>query len=102
MDSGMSERLRNLRVQSNMTQSQLAERFGVTTSAVSSYESGTRMPTYDTLVKYSRIFHVTSDYILGLDSNASLDVSDLSSDEMAAVVDIITVFRKNKKVAAGK
>ncbi len=97
MDSTMGSKLRHLRVQNNLTQAQLAERFGVTTSAVSSYESGTRQPTYETLIKYSRIFHVTTDYILGLDYNATLDVSDLNDEEMAAIIDIITVFRNSKK-----
>lgn len=97
MDNTMSSKLRNLRIQNNLTQAQLAERFGVTTSAVSSYESGTRFPTYDTLIKYSRIFHVTTDYILGLDSKAAIDVSDLNDEEMSAIMDIITVFRKNKR-----
>lgn len=97
MDNTMSHNLRTLRIQNNLTQAQLAERFGVTTSAISSYESGTRFPTYDTLIKYSRIFHVTTDYILGLKSNAAIDVSDLNDEEMSAIMDIITVFRKNKK-----
>ena len=53
------ERLRELRLKNNYTQKQIAERLGVAISAVSSYESGVRYPTYDSLIKIARIFRVS-------------------------------------------
>ncbi|MGN0369402.1 MAG: helix-turn-helix domain-containing protein [Butyrivibrio sp.] len=90
----MGERLKNLRIKNNLTQQQLAELIGLANSAISSYESGYRYPSYDVLIKYTHIFHVSSDYILGLDSKNTVDVSDLSKPEVDAVIEVINVFRK--------
>lgn len=53
----LGEKLKQLRLEKNLTQKQLADRLGVAISAISSYESDTRCPTFDTLIKYARIFH---------------------------------------------
>ena len=63
----LGEKLKQLRLEKNLTQKQLADRLGVAISAISSYESDTRCPTFDTLIKYARIFHVSTDYLLGLE-----------------------------------
>lgn len=90
----MGEKLKQLRLEKNYTQKQLASRLGVAISAVSSYESDTRCPTFDTLVNYARIFHVSTDYLLGLEARKSLDVSDLTEREILAVRQIIDVIRE--------
>lgn len=62
----MGEKLKSLRIEKKLTQKQVADRIGLAISAVSSYESGTRYPSYDVLVKLARIFHVSTDYLLGM------------------------------------
>lgn len=89
-------KLKELRTEKNMTQKQLADRLGVAISAISSYESCLRYPSYDTLIKYARIFHVSTDYLLGLESRKSLDVSDLSDKEISAISQLIDVIRSQK------
>lgn len=92
------ERLKTLRKSKNMTQTQLAARMHVAKSVVSYYELGERSPSPDVLVRMSRIFHVTTDYLLGLERTHMLDVSDLS-DEDIAVVEMVAdaLRRKNQK-----
>lgn len=90
----LGEKLKQLRIENNYTQKQLASRLGVAISAVSSYESDTRCPTFDTLIKYARIFHVSSDYLLGLSTTKTLDVSDLSDSEILAIAQLIDIIRK--------
>ena len=43
----LGEKLKQLRLEKNLTQKQLADRLGVAISAISSYESDTRCPTFD-------------------------------------------------------
>lgn len=62
----MGDKLHSLRTEMKLTQKQVADRIGLAISAVSSYESGTRYPSYETLIKLSRMFHVSTDYLLGL------------------------------------
>ena len=60
-----SEKLKALRTAKKMSQKDLADKVGVAKSVVSFYESGDRFPSYDVLIKISRIFNVTTDYLLG-------------------------------------
>ena len=59
---------------------------------ISYYEHGDRLPSYDVLIKLSRIFHVTTDYLLGLDHKKTIDVSHLSDAEVAAIISIVDVI----------
>ena len=68
-----------------MTQKDLADRIGVSKSIISSYESGIRYPSYDVIVKMARIFHVSTDYLLGKEKKRVLDSSALTDDEIEAI-----------------
>ena len=90
----LGEKLKQLRLEKNLTQKQLADRLGVAISAISSYE--TRCPTFDTLIKYARIFHVSTDYLLGLEPIHTLDVSGLSDTEILVVAQLVDIIRTKK------
>ena len=91
------ERLKKLRIDNKMTQTQVAGRVGVATSAISSYESGVRLPSYNTLVKLCRLFHVSTDYLLGVKSKEMVDISDLSEDDKAVVKATVAALRMKYK-----
>lgn len=90
----MGEKLKALRIEKNLTQKQVADRIGLAISAVSSYESGTRFPSYDVLVKLARIFHVSIDYLLGMDENRNIDVNGLSNEEIEIISQLVEMFRQ--------
>jgi len=90
-------KMKMLRKEQNLTQKQLAERIGVAKSIVSYYESGNRYPSYDVLVKIARVFHVSTDYLLGMDKRRTLDVSDLSDESIYALEVVANAFRNEKK-----
>ncbi|MBD5156987.1 MAG: helix-turn-helix transcriptional regulator [Butyrivibrio sp.] len=92
----LGETLKKLRIDRRLNQGQLAEMMGLATSAISSYESCSRRPSYEILVKYARIFHVSTDYLLGIERQDYLDISDLSDKEKEAVMQVISVFRNIK------
>ncbi|MDR1771737.1 MAG: helix-turn-helix domain-containing protein [Hungatella sp.] len=94
----IGDRLKDLRISKNLTQSELAELLQVTKSAVSSYENDTRLPSIDVLVKMSKIFHVTIDNILGNKSNDVIDVAGLTDKQRNNVQDIITTYKLNNKM----
>ena len=77
-----------------MTQTQLAKRLNVTKSVVSYYELHERMPSPAILVQLSNIFHVTTDYLLGIEHKKLVDVSDLSDDDVKFVLITIETLRK--------
>lgn len=88
----IGKKLRELRTNANLTQSQIAQQFGLTTSAIASYESGARYPSYDILKKYSRKFHRTTDYLLGMTKTDTVDISDLSDIQKNTILQLIQTF----------
>ena len=58
--------LKKLRQQEGLTQQQLANKLGVTKSVISYYELQERYPSPDILTKLAQIFHVSTDYLLGI------------------------------------
>ena len=90
--------LKELRQKSGLTQKQLAAQMGVTKSLISFYELQERVPSPSVLVKLSSIFHVSTDYLLGIDTTKRLDVSDLDEDDIKVISLMIdTLRRKNKR-----
>ena len=92
----MGEKLKSLRIEKNLTQKQVADRIGLAISAVSSYESGTRYPSYDVLVKLARIFHVSTDYLLGITNTRNIDVTGLNDNEIELVSQLVDTLRNKK------
>ena len=88
------KKLKELRKANNLTQSQLAERIGLAKSIISYYESGDRWPSYDVLIKITRLFHVSSDYLLNIQTERTLDVSDLSEEDILLLELMANKLRK--------
>lgn len=89
----MGEKLKSLRIEKKLTQKQIADRIGLAISAVSSYESGSRYPSYDALIKLSRIYHVSTDYLLGITDKRNIDVSGLNDAEIELVSQLVETIR---------
>lgn len=87
--------LRELRDEKNLSQKQLAQRVGVTSSIIALYELGERFPSLPTLIKLSRVLGVTTDYLLGLTEQKEffLDVSALTPKQIESLNLIIENYR---------
>lgn len=81
--------LKELRHLHHLTQKQLAQRFGVSVTTISAYEIGSNQPPYDMLCKYADIFHVSTDFILGRDTENLISLSDLSAQEQRAIRNLV-------------
>ena len=90
------QRLKELRIKSGLTQNQLADRIGVTKSVVSYYELHERTPSPEVLVKLASIFHCSTDFLLGLEKQQTLDISGLDAEDIRLLQHTIDVL-KNKK-----
>ena len=68
------KRLRNLRLKKGYKQSQLGDILNISASAVGMYERGQRQPSVDLILKLSKVFSVSADYLLGTaESPASVE-----------------------------
>lgn len=69
----LSKKLRQLRKEYKMTQTELAEKFGVSQQALAKWEAGRALPETETISRIAGFFSITTDYLLGLsDSFAPL------------------------------
>lgn len=92
------DKLKQLRLEAGMTQTDLAKKLSITKSVVSYYELQERTPSPDVLIQLADIFHVTTDYLLGIDHKKMIDVSDLTDEDMHfLLITIETLRNKNKK-----
>lgn len=85
--------LKTLRRQHNLTQAGLAQKLGLTKSVISAYENSLRMPSYDVLIAISKIFKVSTDYLLGLERKQEIDLSGLSDEEIKALLNLVKAMK---------
>lgn len=87
------ENLKKLRRCRNLTQQELGSQVGLSKAVVSKYENGMGYPTFDVLIRIARYFGVTTDYLLGVSENRSIDTSGLTDSQFEAIHQLITEFR---------
>ncbi|MBR6568051.1 MAG: helix-turn-helix domain-containing protein [Clostridia bacterium] len=80
-----STKLKKLREEKGLNQSELGEALGVSRGSISFYEKAERIPDIDFLVKTAKFFDVPVDYLLGLSTVSEKDVDT----DLKAVSDYI-------------
>ena len=60
-----AERIKKLRIEKKLTQQELGNKFGLTSTGVSYWESGKAIPNMDMINKLSDFFGVTIDFLIG-------------------------------------
>ena len=66
-------RIRQLRIKQNLTQKELADKIGITASTVTKYENGSLEPNISCIKSLSKLFNVTTDYLLGMKGISDID-----------------------------
>lgn len=94
----IAERIKMLRENQHLSQIALSKRLGITRSSINAWEMGISTPSTTYLVELSQIFHVSIDYLLGLDKNVSLDITGLDTEQVRILTDLAEHFRKEKNV----
>ena len=87
-------KLKKLRTEEGLTQQQLGDLLGVSKSVVSYYEVNERVPSPDTLVKISKVFHVSTDYLLSLDNGRTINIDGLSAHDEEIIRRLAATMRK--------
>ena len=90
----LNQRIKELRLARGINQVKLAEALGVTKQSVSNWENDNIQPSIEILIKLAEYFCVSTDYLLGLEEKITLDVSNLSAEEIAHIQQIINDIRK--------
>ena len=88
----ISERIRQLREQAGYSQSMLAKKLDVTRNSVNAWEMGISAPTTQYVVAMAKLFHVSSDYMLGMESALQLSLDGYTPEETRLIFDLIKYF----------
>ncbi len=91
----LSIKIRDLRKQKGLTQTDLAQILGVGKSAVSNYETGYSIPDIETLKTIAQYFGVTTDYLLGHSSDPKLSKKD--EQDIAKRIDALAADLANQE-----
>lgn len=85
----LSNNIKQLRLSNNITQTELAQRLGVSKQCVSNWENDYIQPSIEMLIKIAEFFKVSTDLLLDLDNKTTIDVTGLSLTEVAHVRQIV-------------
>ncbi len=91
-------RIQQLRISHNFSQSALARKLNKSKSLVWAYENNTATPPLEVLLQLTTIFNVSLDYLVGIDKNEMVSVSELTDSQKELVyllVDELKTERKN-------
>ncbi|MCR1897208.1 helix-turn-helix transcriptional regulator [Ligilactobacillus murinus] len=83
----MSNRIRELRNEQNLTLKELGEKVGLAPNTISQYETGDREPKLKTWIKLADFFDVPVSYLQGLDD--SRDVNQISFFKISSYDDAL-------------
>ncbi len=84
MSIELGNKIKQLRNQKGFTQSELAKKLGISTSAVGMYEQGRREPDNQTLIRICNFFNVSSDWLISKiqykEKTGTIEVSDVFNE----------------------
>lgn len=92
----LHERIKSLREKAGYSQAQLAKKLDVTRSSVNAWEMGLSAPTTQYVVAMTKLFHVSADYLLGIESEFSLSLDHFTEEEISLVYQLLRYFDSNR------
>lgn len=91
----LNERIKELRMALNISQVELARKLGVSKQSVSNWENDNIQPSIDMLVKIAKCLNVSTDYLLGLNVEKTIDATGLTDIQIAHIRQIVEDIRNN-------
>ena len=92
----IAEKIKELRDRAGYSQAQLAKKLDVTRSSVNAWEMGLSTPTTQYIVALAKLFHVSADYILGIQSEVVISLEGYDKDEVKLIYDLLKCLDKKK------
>ena len=92
----VADRIKRLREQYGITQSELAKQLGITRSSVNAWEMGISTPSTQYIVELASIFDVSTDFLLGVENTVSINVSGLSDKDIELINSMVSHLKNRK------
>lgn len=91
----IGDRIKALRLVGNLSREDLANKLGVSYSAIAMYEQGNREPNNDLLVKISNFFNVSTDYLLEVNLNSIVKNNQNKLEQILQLANGLTIQETN-------
>ncbi len=105
-EASFGEKLKALRTDLDLKQSDVAQKLGISASVYGNYEQDKRSPDYKTLAKICIFYHVSADYLLGVPtesgcfsalSNTLRSMHPADRQQVNEYAEMLCFYRKHKK-----
>ncbi len=90
----LGQRINELRQALGWSQVELARRLNISKQTVSNWENENILPSIEMLIRLSKVFNVTTDYLLGLNDVPRLDITGLPTSFIAHLSLLIEDYRQ--------
>ena len=104
----IGKKIRELRLEKNLTQIMLARKLNIANNTISQYENGLTHPALETVVAIAGLFDVSADYLLGIDDSLEHArkkflkheklLNELNDGELSAVLTYIKALIVARKI----
>lgn len=84
-----SDKLRLLREAKHLTQQQVANKVGVSKATISAYETASKAPSIEVIIRLARFYGVSVDYLVSVDAPKYVDVSKLDDESVALIASLV-------------
>lgn len=87
-----AKRLKELRIDAGLKQSELAKKLDISPSTIGMYEQGRRSADQETLLKISDFFNVSTDYLLGKSNEREINEFIEKLDSPKDIKNMLKIF----------
>lgn len=98
----IGDRIKELRKDAGLSQAELSRKLSITRSSVNAWESGFSAPTAQYIIEMAALFHCTSDYLLGIEHDKTLNISNFNDKERGIIVELAAYFDEKDKNTISK
>ena len=90
----LGKRIYELRTAFGWNQVQLAQKLNISKQTVSNWENENIQPSIEMLVRLSKLFHTSTDYLLGLSEEQTINVNGLPVSFVSHLAQIIEDYKQ--------
>ena len=91
-------KLKATRLEKGLSQAKLGELVGLSKAVISKYENAMSYPPYNILIRFSSVFKVSTDYLLGVEKTKTLNIEGLTSKQIDSLITIASEYQKLNKL----
>lgn len=93
----IGDMIKKLREDAGYSQSELARKLGISRSSINAWELHLSTPTTPYILEIAKIFHTSTDYLLGIDKQRTIVLDGYTNSEIELIYNLLRYFDEKKK-----